>query len=298
MQLMGRTARQGQSGTFEMILKMEEVNGIGISEEEVVKCFNEGESPYKKICNIRDSSFESEATKMIEKIKEVNLIHNTSNQFHELLSSTAQDREKVLKLWKQISPESIQTKDFHVIFCLDCSGSMSYNVKSINGNQSRWNALVGAVNSFLNMRRDANARDIITITEYDHKFYLQCEAKPLTRDFQKDMIFHSGGTNFAKGLLGAKQVIDRNDHNVYTPVLLFLSDGECNNGEVEMEQICNAHKANGLLVKTLGFCDGGEEKLTKLAEIGEGQFLNSIDGIQLDNTFKKIALELFEGSTK
>jgi len=91
----------------------------------------------------------------------------------------------------------------------------------------------------------------------------------------------------------AKKILDTNKHDVYTPVLLFLSDGECSNGDNEMKQLFNAHTGNGLQVFVLNFC-GNQQRLQILAGIcgKQGKFFNSVDGIALEKTFVSIEEQL------
>jgi hypothetical protein len=44
---------------------------------------------------------------------------------------------------------------------------MNEKVKGINGEETRWESLVGAVNSFINFRLKNKANDIITIIEFN-----------------------------------------------------------------------------------------------------------------------------------
>ena len=248
---------------------------------------------YDYIRQLRKIIFEGESEKIIQKIKGIVKLNNDSLDLRKnLLNYSPNKSNKVSELLKLINPPPY--KDFHIIFALDCSGSMSCSVRSSAGKETRWTALVGAVKTFINKRRMANARDIVTIVEHDHKFYNMCEAQPLDTNFESYLQFYSGGNDFAVALSGCKQIIDRNDHQSYVPLLLFLSDGGCGNGEREMEQIGNEHKKNGLILKCLGYCDAGVEKMKGLANLGGGEFINSVDGIQLESTFGAIVKTMEE----
>jgi len=80
---------------------------------------------------------------------------------------------------------------------------------------------------------------------------------------------------------------------------MFLSDGEStdDDGDFEMRQIKIGFGSFGLQVKTLGFGSDAEDprivaKLTKLAELAGGDFLQAIDGVQLRQCFEKAAASL------
>ena len=85
----------------------------------------------------------------------------------------------------------------------------------------------------------------------------------------------------------------------YSPLLMFLSDGEStdDDGDNEMCQIKKDFGFFGLQVKTLGFGSDATDrsivaKLTKLAELAGGDFLQAIDGVQLKQCFEKAAASL------
>jgi len=270
---------------------------FGITEEEVAQYFSKEDNLYSKISGLRNEFYEKEGKKLIDREKEATGINQTSVDFIKLLANyDEQNKQTALQLFKTINPSLKVDKDYHVIFVLDASGSMATQLNP-QSPENRWLALLGAVKTFINKRRLANARDIITIIEYDNAVHLQCESQMLSTNFDQLLHLFGGGTNFSVGLAAAQKVLQKNKHDIYTPVLLFLSDGECNNGEIEMSQISAAHKQHGLVVRTLGFCDGGAAKLQQLATLGGGQFINSIDGIQLEDTFKQIAVALEAGTT-
>jgi len=267
--------------------------------EEIVKAYSDKrDNLYKELCKLRDEVYEVEANKLINRRKDVYDMHKTSIEFKEILRNYDDTKKQIARGWVQnFNPPLRYTKDYHIVFVLDASGSMGLYINSQN--ETRWTALIGAVNTFIQSRRQANARDIVSIIEYDHLSHIRCQFKPLQgTDFTSMLSLYGGGTSFAAGLSAAKKVIDGNNHQAYTPVLLFLSDGESKDGEKEMKEICQAHKQNELIVRTLGFCDeGGKQKLEGLAKIGGGQFMHSLNGIQLEKTFKDIATQLEAGST-
>jgi len=225
-----------------------------------------------------------------QKINDVFPSHQRSEKLISLLSDyNPTNKPEIIKIWKGLTP--IPEKSFHIFFVLDASGSMGFNSGGKNS-MTRWSALVEAVNAFVNLRKQKDARDLISIVEYDHRAHVQCSAQPLSFDFNSVLNFYGGGTNFSEGLKAIKELIDKNNHDVYTPVLLFLSDGECDNGEKEMTDIHNSHCFNQIAVFTMGFCDAGTAKLQQLANLAGGSFVNSSDGIKLKENFINVANNL------
>jgi len=300
IQIKGRTARQGQEGSFQLILRYADPQRYGITEENVDQFRNTQLSLYKEMVKLRHTIYEKEATKLIDQISKVKGIHNVSTDFIRLISQTNVEIKKAAELLKTINPPISISKDYHVVFVLDASGSMGTKVKSNQPNETRWTALMGAVDTFINSRRQGNFKDLISIIEYDHRAHLLCQAQSLSTDFKSKLQLYGGGTDFAIGLNEAKKIFDTNKHDVYTPVLLFLSDGECNNGDNEMKNLFNAHKSNGLQVFVLNFC-GDQKRLENLAGIcgSQGKFFNSVDGVALEKTFVSIEEQLRpeQGST-
>ena len=249
----------------------------------------------RKICSDKESE------NLLEAVKKVEEIHQTSESLKlsfQTFKNDSINEGHIITLLKQLNPLVNVQKDYHFVLVLDCSGSMESRVNGVMGVETRWNALVGAVNKFIELRRNSGSSDIISIIEYSQKAYIQCEKAPLSEDFKRYLLNHGGGTSFSVGLKSALAVLNRSNHETYTPFLLFMSDGEADDGEQEMTQIFNSHDKNGLIVKVLGFCEGGENKLRKIAKIGRGKFSNSVDGIEIEKTFSKIAYELIQGQSK
>jgi len=253
---------------------------------------NKREDLYELMCRYRLNNYEKQSTKLLENIARVKDIHKVSTDFIETISLKTVDVETAVSLLKKINPPIKLCKDFHHIFVLDCSGSME---TPMGPNETRWTALVGCFNSYINLlKRDVNCKDVVSVIEYDSKAYVQCEKAPLSTDFGKSLKNYGGGTDFAVALSKAKQIVDSNDHKVYAPAIIFLSDGEASNGETEMKSLFNTHKGNDLKVFVIGFCEGDQKKLQNLANIcgTQGKFLNSTDVISLEKTFISIEEQL------
>jgi uncharacterized protein YegL len=85
-------------------------------------------------------------------------------------------------------------------------------------------------------------------------------------------------------------ILNKNNHHVYTPLVLFLSDGESGDGDTEMAEIAQQHLQHGLKVYTIGFgSDSDHSKLKKMATLAKGTFCHSQTGIDLNRTFQEIA---------
>jgi len=190
-----------------------------------------------------------------------------------------------LETKKDDEPKEKEMKPFHLVMCLDNSGSMA---------GSRWNALMDCVKKILSEHQNgASSESIVSIILYDGTATTPVKFEPIT---QKDSIFskisfRGGGTDYANALTCAQEVLVSNDNTTYVPVLLFLSDGECGNGDREMEVLKNTFSSHGLQIYVIGF--GNEvSRLQDLAKLGGGKYFDPKDNLGLMKVFEEISDEL------
>ena len=119
---------------------------------------------------------------------------------------------------------------YHFILCLDDSGSMT---------GSPWWDLTNAVHSFVLQRLDITSKDMLLIAIHNSQTRISAEYQPMSSFSQSWLSFQGRGNNFSIALNVADGIIGRHlDKNV-KPILVFMSDGGCGNGEFEMEKISN-----------------------------------------------------------
>eukprot|EP00899_Mesostigma_viride_P011993 jgi/Mesvir1/20795/Mv07900-RA.2 len=175
---------------------------------------------------------------------------------------------------------------YHVVFALDSSGSMS---------GQPWQDLLRAVTGFVAQRVSKGAKDLVSVVVYENSATIHCEGIPIANCPVNSLPFYNGGTNFAAALLKAEEVIARvhaREGGTYTPLLLFMSDGQDDSGTAEMNQLHTRFGVDGLIVYTVGFGRSNFSMLKSLAQTGQGTFENSVDGIALVNTFAQIATSM------
>jgi len=219
---------------------------------------------------------------------------------------------------------------FHVIFVLDQSGSMKSTDQrplatspvAIAGRQNnRFGAALSSLYAFWKARDEAARqgaatgvrRDAYSVILFDHNPVVR-----LTNDFTSTpdqmlnqcLTMSAGGTNFNAALKSAQSVMQTNWSTERTPVIIFLSDGECSIPDQTTYDICNAavRLGKGLSFHTVGFGpDSSSQSLRRMAQIATevhrraprdplspaGQdpcsFSRAIDTIQLATTFLHIA---------
>ena len=104
---------------------------------------------------------------------------------------------------------------FHLVFCLDESGSMQ---------GSKWADVLSAYNQMLGRRRaDQGLGDLVTVVTFDHSARTQCALTPID-NAPSSFSFSGRGTNFAPALHAAESAMQRQPADC-VPLLLFLSDG-------------------------------------------------------------------------
>ena len=169
---------------------------------------------------------------------------------------------------------------YHFVLCLDASFSMEFG----------WHDLVSAVELFVNQRKRQSSSDKISVVVYTSKAYTVAEFESIA-DFDLNCLrFIGGHTNFGVALNKAYMLIGRYITDQIAPVLIFMSDGQCGNGELEMERIAQKYRvANNLQVYTLGFGEAIFAKLKELARLGYGEYLDAVNGLALRNMFIEIS---------
>ena len=176
-------------------------------------------------------------------------------------------------------------KAVHWVLTLDKSGSMQGDP---------WRALIDSTTSFMNSRRILATSDKYSIILYDHASYL-------IQQFQDVATFDStvlsryiagGKTNFSAAIAMSDRVIGDYLDARTIPILVFMSDGNCNNGENEMAELARKYTVNHKLeVYTIGFGNANFEKLKQLARVGKGRYIECPEEIDLEHTFVQIASE-------
>lgn len=104
--------------------------------------------------------------------------------------------------------------------------------------------------------------------------------------------FRSGGTDFDAGLSLAYPEL-QNTPAGETPVLLFMTDGGCHNGENWIKKIQTDLAPKGIQIYIIGFGAGcSVKKLENMALLSGGKFVHGKNGINLKSEFETISISL------
>ena len=136
----------------------------------------------------------------------------------------------------------------------------------------------------------------MTVINYSSSAKVTCQNKAITSFHPEKIKFRGGGTDYAVALRAAYQEISQLQQG-FIPVLLFMSDGGCGNGEKEIQQIRSQFDNLGLIIFVIGFGYGcSEDKLRNMAIISNGQYYFGQDAPTLKSEFEAISVKLSTGS--
>ena len=171
---------------------------------------------------------------------------------------------------------------YHIVCCYDESGSMR--------SSGKWQALVQAHQACMKNLQPSCGQ--VSIIQFDDRARTvlsqatpaQAEAQPLQ--------MRGGGTRFEPALAAAVQQMRAGDRQ-FTPVLLFMSDGCNDDGPCTYSIQAMGQEFPNLIFHAVIFGQRDSERLRGMvAAAKNGHFHVSVDGIQLEQTFKSIASSL------
>ncbi|KAJ1300981.1 hypothetical protein OPQ81_003405 [Rhizoctonia solani] len=221
---------------------------------------------------------------------------------------------------------------YHIVFVIDSSGSMTcgdrgplpntpISVRLISNCDNRYGAVLSALYGFW-LSRDAVAagsntqarQDAYSVITFDHyaTTRFQNDFTSTTDQLVGQLIPQTGkgGTNFQAALAMAQLLIESHWSSDRAPVIIFLSDGECNIVDNLVYDLCHAcvRLGKALSFHSVSFGrDTYSASLRRMAEIAHEVFAsapqdvltaargnpcayaNAIDSIQLADTFLGIA---------
>ena len=285
----GRLVRQGQRSSSKLIVHVNDLLQLNFTLGDIEAKIQNQTNIYQEALAARNNKYSEDMKEILTKTQSVEHLHSASVKLQEKLMQEKPNATEITDLFYKLAPPCFITQGYHFVVALDSSGSM--------GGPS-WNGLANAVKEFadfnLLVRYSTGRKDIISIVLYDHSATIQCESLQITEDLDVNacLKFKGGGTNFAAGLNAARQILDKSDHRIYNPVLLFLSDGECGNGDEEMSEIANRFSGYNLAVKVLAFGSFGTDRLKHLARLGGGEFVHAVSSEELGRAFLKIAMDI------
>jgi len=295
IQIMGRTCRQGDPGSYKMILCLRDL--LRWNE---LKGDNDAATPFIKESELKDIQKNKSAMEVYNYLDEKrnHWFNRKSQERSKFVASAKCDHDKSTNFQKNLCEASPEAKEdcfkflnslnfmsssYHICLCLDKSSSME--------GQS-WTDLDAAKTAFLKSCPSTVAVSIIT---FNDRAELIVSMVSLESARSRNLGLADGCTCFAPALAKAREVFHKGLLNRpdLDPVLVFMSDGE-NSDESDTNAEVNAilSSSTNLISHFIFFGDPHREGAVNLQNIAssvKGKFHNSVNGVELRKTFQQIA---------
>jgi hypothetical protein len=238
-QIQGRTCRQGQKGSYRMILLkddliqvqndvqfipnecLERVSGAAGGVQEFVQPSYDELDKHRMLFYDQISALRSQT---VQKAKKQN---DSAIEYQNMLVSNVPSLEHRIEKLKSFNTRlacggsgSNAGGVYHFIFCFDQSGSMI---------GEPWMQLLQAFEAFIDARLRVSSWDIVSVIKFDHNSCVEVEAKPITSIKGMQFSCRGGGTHFGPPIIEAEALALK--HMITgSPVLIFMSDGDGGSG--------------------------------------------------------------------
>ena len=286
VQIQGRTARQGKSGTYSIILADSEVKDLGLDPASLRNM--QALACYGALCQARERKRDRFVKEMEAKLKKANAFDSKSHAYLDALlagdSCLATDRLK--DLYRQLGRAGLRAAAaYHFVCCYDESGSMR---------GPPWQQLKAAHSAFMQkLQHQPSAK--VSIVQFDCSSRTVLEFGDAAQAARTNLEGNWGGTCFEPALGEALRLMRAGSQKFLslTPVLLFMSDGENIDGDC-IQTITNMQREFPALVfHAVIFRKSDSARLRGMVgAASNGHFHISINGVQLVETFSSIASSL------
>ena len=310
VQIKGRTARQGQKGSFSQVLLLEDAK-IKKNNEEVYKKdtlqyfglagIDEYESwslggRRKKLHEMRMLKKEEQSIAIEEAVFEATERHRMSHEYFDALLNRDETnaKEYLIRNHGHFKKSEVQAivQPLHFVFVLDQSTSMGNSTSK----GTRYDELRTSFDAFKKKRLESgDAGDRVSVILFsDNMKHL---AKMVAWNEVPALSFNGGGTKFEYGLRGAEEALARDSSGRYRPVIIFMTDGD-NNGDqastnTSMQTIDNKYKEKGLITRFIAFGGGADQSsLQSMAQLCTDGIVKANDIGDLEQTFLQIEAEV------
>ncbi|CAK9102159.1 VWFA domain-containing protein [Durusdinium trenchii] len=288
VQIQGRTARQGKSGTYSLILADSEVKELGLDPLHLRNM--PAERCYNALCSAREKKQACRSKDMEKTLEEANALDCESRSyFNALLEANCPlARDRLRKLYEQLGGGS-NTNAYHFICCYDESGSMR---------GSPWEELKKAHGAFMQkLQRVLSAKvSIIQFAQDAHTVLQLGDVKQaMCLELTRDTGERTHKTWFEPALATALRLmrIGAQQDQRLTPVLVFMTDGSNGDGDCIQTMRDMRQEFPSLDFHAIIFRKEDSTVLRKMVgATGDGHFHVSVDGVKLVETFSHIASSL------
>lgn len=309
VQVQGRTSRQGQKGSYSLVLLAEDdlEESLGPSKKmilvprlDTLQHFDIGPDDignqsrgerYRYLCQKRNERRETESIQIEDNLSVASSRDTlTRSYFASLLSSQI---PKARSLFEQIYIDfkgagGQQQVGIHVIFMLDESGSMS---------NRPYQELRQAYGNFVSQRlvKEGTDNDALTVITFDSVARTICTMAPFTS--APSLPYRGGGTSFCPPLANAEVALRTAEGSGLLPVLVLMTDGGCsdiNEAAAKMQIINEKYEKDNLQVHLVAFGSGASiSNLEAIRNRCDDGHIHTAALGDLTATFKDIEQSIF-----
>jgi Mg-chelatase subunit ChlD len=296
MQIQGRTARQGKSGTYKMIVLSAQLEAMyNLTASEVEQEARNKATFYEFMFKKRQAAMTALVAGLKETAEKARIQHESAVAFQSLLKEKGQCRRVAQAMMSfAYSSSSSDSAPLHIIFCLDESGSM----------RSYWTSLVDAVVQFLDIRKACGAadKDVISVIKFADEASLLWDkvAVEYAISNRSAMVRKGVGTNFIPALGMVKQQMLSEPSGMGVAVV-FLTDGETARsneaapavGRLQNGFVGSSFQFFGVFFRAGAAQTTGEGVLQDMVDAaGKGKMVLATNVDELKTQFQRIAREV------
>eukprot|EP01031_Cornospumella_fuschlensis_P025016 gene25016-30218_t len=303
IQIQGRSARQGQAGSFSLLLLLQDEllqdsKGKKYPKHDTLAYFRIDANElsrvargdrYRFLCAKRNEKRMEESKEIEHNLSEAQLRDaKTREYFSALLSNDSTSAKSIfVDLYTLIKGKNVVVaSDFHVVFVLDESGSMS---------GAPFAELTAAYKNFVAKRQALKNGDIVSVVMFSGSSRVIASCQPISN--APSLPFSGGGTAFAGALARARDCISAGSNTYAAPVVIFMTDGGCGDLPEALQQMRALDEQCaplGLQVHLVAFGGGASiDNLNAMSSTCTRGFVHTAGMGELENTFQEIEQSLY-----
>jgi len=299
IQVMGRTARQGQKGLYSMVLLQQDTllvdsDGKNQPKPDTLEYFGVTDAELQRVARQDRYSFLYQKRVVKRSVESVLIEANLK---------IATERDKLTRSYFQLllrrDPRAVPKFEqlymtfkavkgggghvgLHVVFCLDESGSM----------EKLFPELVTAYSRFVGGEHGKNKENALSVIMFSGKVNCICDCEPFSS--APLLKWGGGGTNFSPALQRARVCFNSPNANGLCPVLIFMTDGGTSNLQSALQEMEKLDKELGdLQVHLVGFGGGADvASLNEMKKKTRNGFVHKADIGKLEAKFQEIGEQL------
>ena len=285
IQIQGRTARQGKSGTYSLIIAEAEIAELGLQSASLGTM--QADQIYKVLCNAREKNQAMYSNKMEEVLKTANALDDQSHSYFDALLHANHQvaTERLRELYTQLCC-SKGAGAYHIVCCYDESGSMV---------GQPWADLESAHCSCMRTLQNMSSVKVSIVQFGSHARVALQFATPAEASRMHLSFGNGSSTLFKPPLAQAHQLLRacQQSYPELTPVLLFMSDGANADGNCAPNITQMQEEFPSLVFHAVIFNQEDSLRLREMVNAASnGHFHVSADGVKLSETFSAIASSL------